>query len=99
MKKGIDISYWQDNVDLQKAKADGVQFVILREGYRKTIDKRLIENVKKAKEAGLPVAVYHFIYTDGATTVENAQATVANMKKAGLDVAHTFVFADLEYDT
>lgn len=99
MKKGIDISYWQDNVDLQKAKADGVQFVILREGYRKTIDKRFIENVKKAKEAGLPVAVYHFVYTDGATTVENAQATVANMKKAGLDVANTWVFADLEYDT
>ena len=99
MKKGIDISYWQDNVDLQKAKNAGVQFVILREGYRKTIDKRFIENVKKAKEAGLPVAVYHFIYTDGATTVENAQSTVANMKKAGLDVSQTFVFADLEYDT
>ena len=99
MKKGIDISYWQDNVDLQKAKKDGVQFVILREGYRKTIDKKFIENVKKAQDAGLPVAVYHFIYTDGATTVENAQATVANMKKAGLDVASTYVFADLEYDT
>ena len=99
MKKGIDISYWQDNVDLQKAKGAGVQFVILREGYRKTIDKRFIENVKKAKEAGLPVGVYHFIYTDGATTVENAKATVANMKKAGLDVASTWVFADLEYDT
>ena len=99
MKKGIDISYWQDNVDLQKAKADGVQFVILREGYRKTIDKKFIENVKKAQDAGLPVAVYHFIYTDGATTVENAQATVANMQRAGLDVASTWVFSDLEYDT
>ena len=99
MKKGIDISYWQDNVDLQKAKNAGVQFVILREGYRKTIDKRFLENVNKAKDAGLPVAVYHFIYTDGATTVENAQATVANMKKAGLDVASTWVFSDLEYDT
>ena len=99
MKKGIDISYWQDNVDLQKAKNAGVQFVILREGYRKTIDKRFVENVKKAKDAGLPVGVYHFIYTDGATTVENAQSTVENMKKAGLDVAHTWVFADLEYDT
>ena len=99
MKKGIDISYWQDNVDLQKAKADCVQFVILREGYRKTIDKKFLENVQKAKDAGLPVAVYHFIYTDGATTVENAQATVANMQRAGLDVASTWVFSDLEYDT
>ena len=99
MKKGIDISYWQDNVDLQKAKNAGVQFVILREGYRKTIDKKFLENVHKAKDAGLPVAVYHFIYTDGATTVENAQSTVANMQRAGLDVASTWVFSDLEYDT
>lgn len=99
MQKGIDISYWQGNTDLQKAKSAGVQFVILREGYRKTIDKKFTENVRKAKEAGLPVAVYHFIYTDGATTIENAQATVEHMKQAGLDVSDTWVFADLEYDT
>lgn len=99
MQKGIDISYWQGNADLQKAKSEGVQFVILREGYRKTIDKKFTENVRKAKEAGIPVAVYHFIYTDGATTIENAQATVEHMKQAGLDVSTTWVFADLEYDT
>jgi len=43
--------------------------------------------------------VYHFIYTDGATPKQNAQSTVSNMKKAGLDIATTWISADLEYDT
>jgi len=43
--------------------------------------------------------VYHFIYTDGATPKENARSTVLNMKKAGLDIATTWISADLEYDT
>lgn len=34
MKKGIDISYWQGNIDFSKV-AKNVDFVILREGYRK----------------------------------------------------------------
>ena len=33
MKKGIDISYWQGNIDFSKV-AKNVDFVILREGYR-----------------------------------------------------------------
>lgn len=32
-KKGIDISYWQGDVNFAKVKADGVQFAIVREGY------------------------------------------------------------------
>ena len=97
--KGIDVSYWQDNIDWSKAKKDGVQFAVLREGYRNTIDKRFIENVKGCQKNGIAVMVYHFIYTDNASTVDNAKSTVANMKAAGLDIANTWIFADLEYDT
>lgn len=97
--KGIDVSYWQDNIEWSKAKKDGVQFAVLREGYRNTIDKRFIENVKGCQKNGIAVMVYHFIYTDNASTVDNAKSTVANMKAAGLDIANTWIFADLEYDT
>lgn len=99
-KKGIDISKWQGSVDFNKVKADGIQFCIFREGYRRAIDGRFIEYVKRAKTAGIPIlGVYHFIYVDGATIVENANACIANMKTAGLDPADTWIFADLEYDT
>lgn len=97
--KGIDVSYWQDSINWAKVKADGVQFAVLREGYRNTIDKKFVENVKGCQENGITVMVYHFIYTDNATTVENAKATVKNMKAAGLDISKTWIFADLEYDT
>ena len=43
--------------------------------------------------------IYHFIYTDGATIAQNAQATYDNLRKAGLDPATTWIAADLEEDT
>lgn len=99
-KRGIDISTWQGNVDFNKVKADGIQFCIFREGYRRAIDGQFIEYVKGAKAAGIPIlGVYHFIYIDGATPKQNAEACMANMKAAGLDPTNTWVFSDLEYDT
>lgn len=98
--KGIDVSQWQKNIDWSKVKSDGIEFTILREGYRKTVDNKFTQNVKNAKSAGVPIiGVYHFIYTDNATISQNAQSTVDNIKKAGLDPKETMIFSDLEYDT
>lgn len=98
--KGIDVSQWQNSIDWEKVKSAGVKFVLLREGYRQTADKKFFQNVQGCKEAQIPVlGVYHFIYTDGATIQQNAQSTMDNIKKAGLDPSTTMVFADLEYDT
>ena len=97
--KGIDVSYWQGKIDWAKVKAAGIKFAVIREGYRKTIDEKFIENVKGATAQGLTVMVYHFIYTDKASIKENAQSTVNNIKAAGLVPASTMIFADLEYDT
>ena len=100
MKKGIDVSYHQGDIDFAKVKDSGIEFVIFREGYRNRIDTRLVGNVKKAKEAGLPIiGVYHFSY---ALTVEEAReegrCCVANLEKAGLG-KDTLVFFDFEGDT
>lgn len=97
--RGIDVSYWQGKIDWAKVKAAGIKFAVIREGYRKTIDEKFIENVKGATAQGLTVMCYHFIYTDRASIKENAQSTVNNIKKAGLVPASTMIFADLEYDT
>lgn len=99
-KRGIDISTWQGNVDFNKVKADGIQFCIFREGYRRAIDGQFKNYVKGAKAADIPIlGVYHFIYIDGATPKQNAEACMANMKAAGLDPTNTWIFSDLEYDT
>jgi len=98
--RGIDISSWQGSVDFNKVKADGIEFCILREGFRKTIDSRFKEYVSGCKSAGIPVlGCYHFIYWNGATIKENAVSMVNNMRLAGLDPFDTWLFADLEYDS
>lgn len=99
-QKGIDISYWQGNVDFSKVKKDGIQFAILREGYRKTIDENFIDYVTGCKNNGIPVVgVYHFLYSlTEADALAEAKSCVANVKKAGLG-KDVIIFADFEYDT
>ena len=97
--KGIDISYYQGNIDFRKVAADGVKFAILREGYRATIDSKFLTYVKGCQQNNIDIMVYHFIYTNNATIQQNAQSTYNNIKKAGLDPTKIWIAADLEYDT
>lgn len=100
MKTGIDISYHQGNMDFDQVKNDQIDFVILREGYRNSTDKKFFEYVSGAKAAGIPIlGVYHFAYAlNEEQAVEEARLCVENIKKAGLD-KNTLVFYDFEYDT
>jgi GH25 family lysozyme M1 (1,4-beta-N-acetylmuramidase) len=59
--KGIDVSEHQENIDFQRVKKSGINFVIMRAGIghgRK--DKYFEENYKKAKAAGLNVGAYWY---------------------------------------
>lgn len=100
MKKGIDISYYQGTIDFNAVKRSGVEFVILREGYRNTIDAKFLEYVKQCKAVGLEIfAVYHFSYAlNESEAKQEAAFCIENMKKAGLG-KEVEVFFDFEYDT
>ena len=70
--EGVDVSVYQGNIDWNKAKADGIEFAIMRAGYGKYVsqkDKYFDQNMKNAKAAGLPCVVYWFSY---ALTPEDA---------------------------
>ena len=99
-QKGIDISYWQGNVDFAKVKADGIQFAILREGYRQTVDSNFHTYVQGCKNAGIPVlGVYHFSYALNADQAkQEAVFCLDQVKKAGLG-KDVIIFFDFEYDT
>lgn len=59
--KGIDVSVWQGNIDFQKVKASGIDFVIIRAGYGNgNKDKWFDENYRKAKAAGLHIGAYWY---------------------------------------
>lgn len=100
MQKGIDISYWQGNIDFTKVKNSGVEFAILREGYRKSVDSRFLEYASGCKAAGINVlGIYHFSYALNETEAKEEAAFAVKMaKKAGLDKSK-YIFFDFEYDT
>lgn len=107
-QKGIDISYWQGDIDFKKIKmSDDVKFVILREGYRQTVDKKFMNYVFGCRTWGIPIhGVYHFIYmmndrvTSNAETGRlNAESCLRNIQNAQLRKDEIIVWCDLEYDT
>lgn len=65
-RTGIDVSYHQGDVDWTKVAADGIDFVIMRVGYRGyesgvlNVDGRFHEYIKGALDADLDVGVYFF---------------------------------------
>lgn len=66
MIKGIDVSKHNGNVNFERVKQNGLEFVILRIGYRGyldgslNIDPTFIQNYNKAKKRGLYVGGYFF---------------------------------------
>ena len=78
MKKGIDISVWQDNINYDKLKEQGIEFAIIRCGYGKNKsqkDKMFEKHYEGLKNAGIKIGVYHYSYM---TSLEGAEAE-ANM--------------------
>lgn len=99
-QRGIDISAWQGTIDFAKVKADGIQFVILHDGYSQTTDKRFFEYARGCQKAGIPIlGVYHFSYAlNEEQARQEAVYCINNIEKAGLG-KNVIVFFDLEYDS
>ena len=57
---GIDISKWQKGFDFDKAKAEGVEFIILRGAYSNSKDSCFEGFYKSCNDKGIPVGVYHY---------------------------------------
>jgi len=94
---GIDVSNYQGDIDWEKVKADGVDFAMIRVGYRGysagTVmeDERCRQNLKGATEAGVDVGVYFF---SQATTVQEAieEAWMVLDCIEGYDITYPIVF-------
>ena len=76
---GIDVSEWQGDIDFDKVKSSGVEFVIIRIGLelsdskKVVLDKKYKENIQNAKDVGLKVGVY--FYTTALTIDEINEQT------------------------
>ena len=96
--KGVDVSKYQGDIDWKKVAADGVDFAIVRLGFRGMgsqgtceLDPYFTQNIEGAKAAGIDVGVYFFTQ---ATTVaearEEAKFVIDNLK--GYDITWPVVF-------
>lgn len=99
MKKGIDVSEHQTGLDYTTLSKQ-IDFVILREGYRQTVDKMYMTHVNAFRALRVPIiAVYHFIYAlDNQSAKKEAERCIANVKAAGLPPT-VMIYADFEYDS
>jgi len=65
--RGIDVSFYQENIDWKAVKEAGIDFAIIRAGYGRLIsqkDTKFDQNVAGAKAAGIDVGVYWYSYAD-----------------------------------
>lgn len=91
--KGIDVSYYQGDIDFAKVKASGVGFVIIRCGITgwgdaksKKADVRFEEYYAKAKQAGLGVGVYYYSCAETvAEATAEAQLTLQLLEGKQID--------------
>ena len=66
-KLGIDVSSYQGNIDWKAVKEDGIEFAILRLGYRGygekgtlVLDEKFKANYEEATRVGIQVGIYFF---------------------------------------
>lgn len=104
---GIDISVYQGEIDWEAVKNDGIDFVMLRAGYRGygtngslNEDENFRKNCENAFAAGLKVGVYFF---SQAITVKEAREEAAFTLKIIKDYDITYPVAYdwevIDYDT
>ncbi len=97
---GIDVSKWNGEIDWEVVKAEGVDFAIIRCGYRGSSSGWLIEdpfffrNLEGAKKAGIKVGIYFFTQAiDRVEAVEEASMVVSLLGDTTIEYP---VFIDIE---
>lgn len=97
LKHGIDVSRHQGQIDWQKVRASGVEFAMIRVGYRGYGggviygDEWFETNIKNAKAAGLKVGIYFFSQAlNEAEAREEASYTLNIIKDYEIDYPVVF---------
>ena len=93
----VDVSEFQQGINFNKMKNDGIKAVIIRAGYgRETSQKDSMfeSHYRNAKAAGLKIGVYWYSYADSVSDAEKeAKACLECINNKSLDMP---IYYDLE---
>lgn len=102
---GIDVSDYQGEIDWQTVKESGIEFAVIRAGYRGATrgslyeDERFEANYEGATNAGIKVGVYFFSQATSVAEAEEEAGYVLNLlqnKKPDYPVFFDWEIADVE---
>jgi len=94
---GLDISHHQGDVDFQKLKQAGVEFVFIRVGRTKGIggeyvlDTKFLQNIEEAEKYGIPVGIYFYSYANSKeAAIADANWVLEQIKDKKVDLPIAF---------
>jgi len=106
--EGVDVSSHQKDIDWTKVKAAGIDFAIIRVGFRGygtgaiLIDDYFTKNIEGALAAGLKVGVYFFSQAiNEAEAIEEAEFVIEQLKKYKNKITYPVIYdaEDIPNDT
>lgn len=103
---GIDVSYYQGDIDWERVKASGVEYAMLRIGLRgyetgeMRVDTKFHEYIEGANNAGIPVGVYFFSQAiSEAEAIEEARFVLDQIRGHQVDFPIVFDWETIGEDT
>lgn len=98
-KIGIDVSHFQGDIDFEKVKNSGVEFVYIRVGRgggvgkKPVLDDKFKQNIEGFNKVKIPVGIYFYSYAvNEKEAVKDAKWVIKQIKdyKVDLEVAYDF---------
>ena len=97
IKFGIDVSHWQGDIEFQKVKDAGIEFVYIRVGRGDGIgndyvlDDKFEQNIKGFNKVGIPVGVYFYSNANSKKdAIKEAKWIMKQIKKYKVDLEIVF---------
>ncbi len=96
-KIGLDISEWQGNINFDKLKDAGVEFIMIRVGGTRGkdgdyfLDDKFKQNISSANKVGIPVGVYFYSYANSSKkAIKDANWVLDQIKDYNVDLPVAF---------
>lgn len=103
-KIGIDVSAWQGDIDFEKIKNAGVEFIMIRVGGtigtngEYFLDKKFIQNIEQANKYGIEAGIYFYSYANSVeSAIKDAKWVLKQIKKYKIDLPIAFDWEEWSY--